>query len=135
MNTVIDFGRVLLPVGRRAVEELFKAFMFLFVLPNVSDETEQHAIFTANHEGPRFRPGLNQPGTKTVAGILSPEGLCLLWSHGDIGRNAELGAAWHTNTNALQCAKIFKAGWSPEKMLPLALGKIVKSIACADQIK
>jgi len=33
------------------------------------------------------------------------------------------GAAWHTNTNALQCAKIFKAGWSPEKMLPLALGK------------
>jgi hypothetical protein len=69
MNTVIDFWGLLLPVGRRAVEEFFKAFMFLFVLPNVSDETEQHAIFTADHEGPRFRPGLNQPGTKLLQGF------------------------------------------------------------------
>jgi len=44
-------------------------------------------------------------------------------SRGDAGRNAELGAAWHTNTNALQSAKSFKVGWSPEKMLPLALEK------------
>jgi hypothetical protein len=123
MNTVIDFWGLLLPVGRRAVEEFFKAFMFLFVLPNVSDETEQHAIFTADHEGPRFRPGLNQPRHETVAGILSPEGLCLLLSRGDANRNAELGAARHNNTNALQFAKSFKSGWSPEKMLPLALEK------------
>jgi hypothetical protein len=38
-NKVTDFGRVLLPVGRRVVEELFRVSMFLFVLPNVSDET------------------------------------------------------------------------------------------------
>ena len=68
-NKVTEFERLLLLVGRRAVVEFFKAFMFLFVLPNVSDETEQHAIFTANHEKPRFRPGLNLPGTKLFKGF------------------------------------------------------------------
>jgi hypothetical protein len=39
INKVTDFGRVLPPVDRRVVVEFFRVFMFLFVLPNVSDET------------------------------------------------------------------------------------------------
>jgi ubiquinone/menaquinone biosynthesis C-methylase UbiE len=38
-NKVREFERVLLPAGRSAVVEFFRVFMFLFVLPNVSDET------------------------------------------------------------------------------------------------
>jgi hypothetical protein len=38
-NKVRDFERLLLQVDRRVVVEFFRAFMFLFVLPNVSDET------------------------------------------------------------------------------------------------
>jgi hypothetical protein len=53
-NRVIDFERVLRPVGRRVVVEFFRVFMFLFVLPNVSDETNNTRFFTANREGTTF---------------------------------------------------------------------------------
>jgi hypothetical protein len=46
IKRVIDFERVLLPVDRRVVVEFFRVFMFLFVLPNVSDETNNTRFFT-----------------------------------------------------------------------------------------
>jgi hypothetical protein len=50
-NRVIDFERVLLPVDRRVVVEFFRVFMFLFVLPNVSDETNNTRFFTTIMKG------------------------------------------------------------------------------------
>jgi len=45
-NKVRDFEFVLLLIGRRVVAEFFRVFMFLFVLPNVSDETNNTRFFT-----------------------------------------------------------------------------------------
>jgi hypothetical protein len=68
-NNVKDLDRLLLPVSRRVVVEFFRVFMFLFVLPNVSDETNNTRSFTANHEGPRFRPGQTAARREIVEGI------------------------------------------------------------------
>jgi len=69
-NRVIDFERVLLPVDRRVVVEFFRVFMFLFVLPNVSDETNNTRFFTDDHEGPRFPAWPERkPGTKLLKGF------------------------------------------------------------------
>jgi hypothetical protein len=62
MNKVTDFERVLLPVDRRVVVEFFRVFMFLFVLPNVSDETNntrssRRTMRTAFSAWPKPRPG------------------------------------------------------------------------------
>jgi len=70
---------------------------------------------------------------ETVAGILSPEGLCLLWSLALPTKTPNSGVTWCNNTNAFT-KKLLK-GLSPEGWLPLALWKIVKSIARAQQIK
>jgi len=68
-NKVTDF-EVLLPVDRRVVVEFFRVFMFLFVLPNVSDETNNTRSFTANHEATTFSAWPKpQPGTKLLKGF------------------------------------------------------------------
>ena len=66
---------------------------------------------------------------ETVEGILSPEGLCLLWSRGVAAHNADTGAAL---AQQHQCTsqKIVE-GMEPGEVLPLALKKIVMSITWA----
>src|ERR1043166_1419939 len=58
-NREIDFERVLLPVDRRVVVEFFRVFMFLFVLPNVSDETNNTQFFTTIMKDHVFLPDPN----------------------------------------------------------------------------
>jgi len=109
MNTVIDFWGLLLLLGRRAVEEFFKAFMFLFVLPNVSDETNN----TRSSRRTTFSAWPEPARHETVTGMLSPEGLCLLLSRGDAGCNAEL--ALHGTPIPMRCnpQEILKIGVEP----------------------
>jgi len=62
ITRVTDFERVLLPVDRSAVVEFFRVFMFLFVLPNVSDETDntrssRRTMRTTFSARPKPKPG------------------------------------------------------------------------------
>ena len=124
---MIDFERVLLPVDRRVVVEFFRVFMFLFVLPNVSDETNNTQFFTtimkdhasclarteARHElvVRDFEPGRNA----TFSGPL------MLPAATPIMR-------WPTyNTNALQ--KLFAAA-EPGEIMPLALKNREENSMC-----
>jgi hypothetical protein len=68
-NKVRDFEFVLLLVRRRVVAEFFRVFMFLFVLPNVSDETNntrssRRSMRTAFPAWPE-----QKPGTKLLKGF------------------------------------------------------------------
>jgi hypothetical protein len=61
-NRVTDLGRILPPVDRRVVVEFFRVFMFLFVLPNVSDETNntrssRRTMRTTFSAWPKLKPG------------------------------------------------------------------------------
>jgi len=76
-NRVIDFERVLLPVDRRVVVEFFRVFMFLFVLPNVSDETNNTQFFTPIMKDHVSCLARTEARHELVVGILSPEGIKL----------------------------------------------------------
>jgi hypothetical protein len=52
-NKVTDFGRVLLPAGRRVAEKFFSVSKFF---SQMSQLRLQPAVFTANHETAVFEP-------------------------------------------------------------------------------
>jgi hypothetical protein len=61
-NKVTDFGRVLLPAGRRVAEKFFSVSKFF---SQMSQLRLQPAVFTANHETAVFEPA-NRSGTKLL---------------------------------------------------------------------
>ena len=99
----------------------FRAFIFLFVLPNVSDETN-NTRFTRTIWNRVFGLALTEARHEIVEGILSPEGMALFSGPLVSAAQRQIRRCWRNNTNALHFAKILK-GWSPEKILPLALRK------------
>jgi beta-galactosidase/beta-glucuronidase len=77
------------------------------------DETEQPAIFTANHED-RFSAWPESARHELVEGILSRKNDASLvpWC---CGRNADSGADWRNHANALQLSQKSLKGGSPER--------------------
>ena len=78
----------------------------------------------ANRENHVFGLAQTEARHEIVEGILSPEKMAFSLVPGVVTRNAESGAARRNDISALHCTpqKILK-GWSPEKILPLALEK------------
>jgi hypothetical protein len=78
------------------------------------DETEQPAIFTANHEI-AFPAWPESARHEIVEGILSRKNDASLVPCGVAAANADSGADWRNHANALQLSQKSLKGGSPER--------------------
>jgi hypothetical protein len=114
-NKVMDFGRVLLPLGRRVVEEFSKASMFFLPIYQLK---RQPALFTANHET-AFSAEPSQPA-RNRSRDLSPEEWRFSLVPSALPAAAPVRRCSRNNANIALRKKIIQ-GMEPGEMLPLAL--------------